>query len=64
MVIGVFEPQELLIRNKMAAANKEGSHLVSNFSIRALLSVREEPSDRVSMFVKDNVDDDKGQDIN
>ena len=58
MVIGVFEPQELLIRNKMAAANKEGSHLVSNFSIRALLSVREEPSDRVSMFVKDNVDDD------
>mgnify|MGYP006975551228 FL=1 len=27
--------------SSMAAANKEGSHLVSNFSIRALLSVRE-----------------------
>ena len=41
------------------AANKEGSQLVSNFSIRALLSVREpETSERNLVFVKNNIDED------
>lgn len=42
-----------------AAANKEGSHLVSNFSIRALLSVREEPSEQnLRVFVKNSLEED------
>lgn len=41
------------------AANKEGSHLVSNFSIRALLSVREpDVSERNLVYVKNNIDED------
>ena len=41
-----------------AAANKEGSHLVSNFSIRALLSVREEPSEQnLRVFVKNTLEE-------
>ena len=45
--------------SSMAAANKEGSHLVSNFSIRALLSVRDpDPSERNLVFVKNNIDED------
>ena len=55
MVIATSEAQGL-IRNM--AANKDGSHLVSNFSIRALLSVREEPSDRNLMFVKNSIEED------
>ena len=56
MVIAAIEQG----RNKImaAAANKEGSHLVSNFSIRALLSVREEPSEQNLVFVKNNLEED------
>ena len=56
MVIAVVEPS----RNKImaAAANKDGSHLVSNFSIRALLSVRDEPSQQKLVFVKNDLEED------
>ena len=57
MVIAAIEQSRKKIM--AAAANKEGSHLVSNFSIRALLSVREEPSEQnLRVFVKNNLDED------
>ena len=58
MVIA-FSESSGMMNNMSGAANKDASHLVSNFSIRALLSVREEPSDdRGLVFVKTNIEDD------
>ena len=57
MVIAAIEQSRKKIM--AAAANKEGSHLVSNFSIRALLSVREEPSEQnLRVFVKNSLEED------
>ena len=60
MVIAEHSEIKLSNNNIMAAAaNKDGSHLVSNFSIRALLSVQEEPSQRNNlMFVKNDLEED------
>lgn len=45
------------LMSKMAA-NKEASQLVSNFSIRALLSVQDEPSEQKFMYVKNSIEED------
>ena len=64
MVIA-FSESSGMMNNMSGAANKDASHLVSNFSIRALLSVREEPSDeRGLMFVGLDVIGDRITEIN
>ena len=48
---------DILLMKKMAG-NKEASQLVSNFSIRALLSVQEEPSEQKFVYVKNSIEED------
>ena len=57
MVIAVSDNKSKIIM--AAAANKEGSHLVSNFSIRALLSVPEDNSNQRNnlLFVKNDLEE-------